>query len=139
MAHKAPRPCRFPGCSKTTTTEDGYCPIHRKLLSQKFERTRETAVQRGYSTRWHKARRMFLNAHPLCMRCLLSGTTTPATIVDHIKPHRGDDALFWDESNWQSLCGTCHRIKTASMSGDNVFGNVPKEKEDVDDSGGLVY
>jgi len=31
-----------------------------------------------------------------------------ATVVDHIIPHRGDLGLFWDEENWQSLCGTCH-------------------------------
>jgi 5-methylcytosine-specific restriction endonuclease McrA len=27
-----------------------------------------------------------------------------ATIVDHIKPHRGDQNLFWDQTNWQALC-----------------------------------
>ena len=31
-----------------------------------------------------------------------------ATVVDHIIPHRGDKTLFWDETNWQSLCKTCH-------------------------------
>jgi 5-methylcytosine-specific restriction endonuclease McrA len=31
-----------------------------------------------------------------------------AVIVDHIVPHRGDQGLFWDTSNWQSLCKKCH-------------------------------
>jgi len=31
-----------------------------------------------------------------------------ATVVDHITPHRGDMTLFWDKSNWQSLCKRCH-------------------------------
>lgn len=35
-----------------------------------------------------------------------------ATVVDHIKPHRGDKILFWDESNWQALCKQCHDRKT---------------------------
>ena len=119
MARKPPRPCRFPGCPKTTLAKDGYCDPHRKLTSQKFERTRETAVQRGYGTRWRKARSLFLAEHPLCEMCLLSGTTTPATVVDHIQPHRGDQGLFWNEANWQSLCDTCHRQKTVVQ--DKVF------------------
>ncbi|WP_244295246.1 HNH endonuclease [Paracoccus versutus] len=31
-----------------------------------------------------------------------------ATLVDHIKPHRGDKALFWNWNNWQALCTGCH-------------------------------
>lgn len=33
---------------------------------------------------------------------------TQATVVDHIVPHRGNAVLFWDETNWQSLCKGCH-------------------------------
>jgi hypothetical protein len=33
---------------------------------------------------------------------------TPATVVDHRRPHHGDQALFWAESNWQSLCARHH-------------------------------
>ncbi|WP_231555339.1 HNH endonuclease [Paracoccus sanguinis] len=32
----------------------------------------------------------------------------PADVVDHITPHRGDEALFWNWSNWQALCAPCH-------------------------------
>ena len=32
----------------------------------------------------------------------------PASVVDHIIPHRGDESLFWDQTNWQSLCKQCH-------------------------------
>lgn len=35
-----------------------------------------------------------------------------ATVVDHIIPHRGDQKLFWDRSNWQALCKSCHDSKT---------------------------
>ena len=37
---------------------------------------------------------------------------TPATVVDHVIPHRGDRKLFWDEQNWQPLCKECHDKKT---------------------------
>lgn len=29
-------------------------------------------------------------------------------IADHIEPHRGDEALFWDIQNGQCLCKPCH-------------------------------
>ena len=37
---------------------------------------------------------------------------TPATVVDHVIPHRGNKQLFWDEKNWQPLCKSCHDLKT---------------------------
>lgn len=40
--------------------------------------------------------------------CAKIGTQTEATVVDHIKRHGGDQALFWDKSNWQSLCKPHH-------------------------------
>ena len=40
------------------------------------------------------------------------GRYTRATDVDHIVPHRGDPALFWDEDNWQALCHRHHSVKT---------------------------
>ncbi|MGM9590559.1 MAG: HNH endonuclease signature motif containing protein, partial [Faecousia sp.] len=43
-----------------------------------------------------------------------AGRLTPATVVDHIIPHRGDRKLFWDESNWQPLCKDCHNRKTGT-------------------------
>jgi 5-methylcytosine-specific restriction endonuclease McrA len=42
--------------------------------------------------------------------CQANGKVTAASVVDHIIPHRGDDALFWDLSNWQALCKPHHDI-----------------------------
>lgn len=39
------------------------------------------------------------------------GRRTYATVVDHIKPHRGDWGLFTDENNLQSLCEHHHGRK----------------------------
>jgi len=58
--------------------------------------------------RWRRARRDYLDAHPFCAFCQKAGRLVAATIVDHIIPHRGDRALFWRTSNWQTLCATCH-------------------------------
>ena len=46
----------------------------------------------------------YLEAHPLCAGCLQEGRYTKATVVNHIKPRRGDRGLFWDRDNWQTLC-----------------------------------
>lgn len=64
--------------------------------------------------RWKASRKTFLQRFPLCVQCDKAGRITPAQAVDHIKPHRGDERLFWDSSNWQALCYRCHNRKTAS-------------------------
>jgi 5-methylcytosine-specific restriction protein A len=48
--------------------------------------------------------------HPICNQC----QREPAAVLDHIVPHRGDRNLFWNQSNWQSLCKSCHDRKTRS-------------------------
>ena len=41
-----------------------------------------------------------------------------ATDVDHIIPVEGPlDPLFWDETNWQSLCHPHHSRKTNAEDG----------------------
>lgn len=70
--------------------------------------SRLTAAQRGYDARWRRARLTFLRANPYCQMCRQVGRVTRATVVDHITPHKGDLALFWDAANWQALCATCH-------------------------------
>ena len=106
MPRKPPRPCRHPGCPNLS--HEVYCPEHRALYA------RENAAERGYDGKWRKARGLFLQRNPLCTSCLKEGKITPAVIVDHIIPHRGDMALFWDQGNWQPLCKNHHDRKTGS-------------------------
>lgn len=68
----------------------------------------KTSTQRGYGYRWQQARERYLREHPLCVMCYARRCITAATVVDHIVPHQGDQALFWRESNWQGLCAHCH-------------------------------
>lgn len=67
-----------------------------------------SSTQRGYGYKWRKKRAAFLAANPLCAKCSTDERPVPATVLDHITPHRGDNALFWDEKNWQALCAHCH-------------------------------
>uniref|UniRef100_A4WS95 HNH endonuclease n=1 Tax=Cereibacter sphaeroides (strain ATCC 17025 / ATH 2.4.3) TaxID=349102 RepID=A4WS95_CERS5 len=102
MPLKPPRIC---GCGRTVPA-GLRCACQEKADAERkarFDRKRPNSSQRGYSRAWQKARAEFLKAHPYCCRC---GAT--ATVVDHIKPHKGDATLFWDRKNWQPLCVTHH-------------------------------
>ncbi len=78
------------------------------MVAETYDKERGNSAQRGYGSRWAKARETFLRSHPMCAMHLQRGRYVPATVVDHIIPHRGDQKLFWDHGNWQSLCATCH-------------------------------
>ena len=105
------RPCRYPGCPNLCD-KGTYCDEHRKEWSP--DALRGGAAVRGYNSQWRDARKKYLRQHPLCVKCLAEKKLTPATVVDHIVPHRGDKSLFWDQSNWQALCKECHDQKTGS-------------------------
>lgn len=61
-----------------------------------------------YGRKWQRLSRRFLDKHPLCVRCAELGRVGAATVVDHIKPHKGDVLLFWAVGNWQALCKEHH-------------------------------
>lgn len=56
-----------------------------------------------YRLRWHQ-----LEKEPLCRMCKALGRIVGAEIVDHIVPHRGNQEIFEDPENLQSLCKACH-------------------------------
>lgn len=68
------------------------------------------------SARWHRTRYYQLQAMPLCAMCLKQEVITPAAIVDHITPHRGNYNLFWF-GPLQSLCKLCHDSRKQRMEG----------------------
>ena len=86
--------------------------ISPQAQRQQVDARRGSARERGYSARWDRASLAYKRQHPLCLGCEARGRTEPTTVVDHIVPHRGDQALFWDTGNWQPCCRTCHdRVK----------------------------
>src|SRR6516165_8016473 len=71
-------------------------------------RGRPTKWDAWYSKpRWARIRRHQLLEHPLCVFCLERGIVEPATICDHIEPHRGDVNKFW-LGPFMSLCKRRH-------------------------------
>ena len=103
---KAPAQHRRPGQAAYVDRE--------RIRKQSIDRDRGTAASRGYGHKWRVYREGYLRRYPLCKPCEAKGRLTSATIVDHIKDHRGDQRLFWDASNHQPMCKGCHDAKTAS-------------------------
>ena len=101
-------PCKHPGCPELVPSGTKYCGAHKVLHPEEVR----SAASRGYDSKWQKVSREFLRAHPLCDECMKQGRYEKATVVDHIVPHRGDQELFWDRSNWRALCKRCHDRKT---------------------------
>jgi 5-methylcytosine-specific restriction protein A len=63
-----------------------------------------------YSTaRWRALRlTIFLRDLYTCHSCKQVEGNTSLLVCDHIRAHRGDRHLFWDEANLQTLCKPCH-------------------------------
>lgn len=108
--------CHEPGCSRPA--EGWYCEEHRaqaerrkaeKATLYKGTRRKASSQWNGLyrSKRWRDLRLAYLAENPICVKC-----GAPASTVDHIAPHRGDESLFWDEGNLQALCASCHSRKT---------------------------
>ena len=108
MPYRSNIPCKHPGCAALIPHGQMYCEEHKPLHTK----DRAHAAERGYGAKWQRERRKFLEGNPFCVKCYEEGHITMATVVDHIKPHRGDQKLFWDRSNWQPLCEHHHNVKT---------------------------
>ena len=103
--------CARPGC--TELIERGnYCDRHKRHRFDLRAIEQKSSSARGYDRRWEKYSREYLIQHPWCAECLRRGEHTPAEVVDHIIPHKGDRALFWAVENHQPLCVKCHTRKT---------------------------
>ena len=68
----------------------------------------ETSNRLYDSPRWRRLRSWHLAKEPLCRLCKAVGRITAATVVDHIEPHKNRLELFFDDTNLQSVCKSCH-------------------------------
>lgn len=120
MPSRAPRVCGHCG-----GVHHGRCPQAQavdRARKARFDKTRPSSSQRGYTGAWDKARKAFLARH---RRCAWPGCAEAAEHVDHIIPHRGDHGLFWDRSNWQPLCGPHHNSAKQRQERRAAQGSAP--------------
>ena len=91
-------------------------------------RTPEAAEYRKlYATKhWRHLREQvllrdgFRCQHRGCGAMLKRGRSHPrSAVVHHLKPHKGDEELFFDIDNLQAVCWTCHSgdIQSAEVRG----------------------
>jgi 5-methylcytosine-specific restriction protein A len=115
---RPPTDCRR--CKKATTN-GLYCEDCTKIVpqnawadhadygtvkkAQPWSAWYDKAVWRGP----YGLRRKVLSLFPICTRC----NRNPATVADHIEPHRGDWKKFVSLANLTGLCKQCHDIKSA--------------------------
>jgi 5-methylcytosine-specific restriction enzyme A len=114
MPSASPSVCAAGGCGKLAASGKRFCPKHAAEAKRRqtlHERQRKRWAFYG-TQRWQHERRAFLRLHPLCQHCSTSERPVPALEVDHIKAHKGSSTLFWNWTNWQALCTSCHSRKT---------------------------
>lgn len=99
------------GSSLTTLkpTLGSLAPVER---SASAERDRYAPWRKLYKTaRWRALRIKILERdHFTCQwrGCGRVIGDTSQLVADHRRPHRGDERLFWDETNLWTLCKPCH-------------------------------
>lgn len=92
-------------CACRSTELAGVFISWIRIMSHWDRRSAEAAEYRKlYNTRrWRDIRASQLCHEPSCRMCAAAGRLTPATVCDHIEPHRGDIDKFWN-GPFQSLC-----------------------------------
>ncbi len=76
------------------------------IPERKAQGRRKHEEPRYNTSRWRKARAIFLKHNPRCKECGRLAST-----VDHIQPVRlGGD--FWNVDNYAALCTSCHARKS---------------------------
>ena len=124
------KPCAYlGGCSNLVTS--GLCDQHKQIARQ-----RETAHQRGYTSRWRAWRKGWMQRligfgiTPVCgarwpgqppsgaSKCRAPGLRTSTDLHLHHTPplrewERKDEARVCDPLRVELLCATCHNAETS--------------------------
>ncbi len=61
------------------------------------------------TSRWQRLRwQVLVRDLFTCQACHLIIARKGEAVADHKRPHRGNEAMFWDVANLQCLCKGCH-------------------------------
>lgn len=109
MPYKARRICIEPNCNDFAESGSSRCKTHKQAQTRAINQNRDVTDKRFRSTKyWLISKKVFIHNNPLCKEC--GGR---ATDVDHVNGYT-TWSEFADQSNWQSLCKSCHSTKTAN-------------------------
>lgn len=114
--------CKKPSCRALISFDETYCEKHRGTYNRSYNQVRkqsEAEYVRFYKLKpWLEIREVALiRDNYLCVACLRKGIITPAQLVDHIVPIKQNWSLRLTLDNLQSLCESCHQVKTKQDNG----------------------
>ncbi len=98
----------------------GYCEACK--AKGKGREVRLSAAKRLYDARWRRRSKAWLRkpGNQFCVgypKGVHGERLVPARVPDHIRAHKGDAVLFWDEDNWQPFCIGCNSRKAVAEEG----------------------
>lgn len=79
------------------------------------ERERDRYRDQQHWRKWYRTARwkrlrwsVLVRDRFTCQRCKRVEANTSQLVANHKTPHRGDEALFWNEGNLETACKPCH-------------------------------
>lgn len=113
MPKRAKTTCPVPGCPELT--DGGRCDEHKSQAEQQ----RGSGKDRGWTPRWARFRKRYLDDNPNCLDCLEGDPPqwTPATDIDHVDGTGRNGPHAYDLDNLRPLCHSCHSRKTVTFDG----------------------
>jgi 5-methylcytosine-specific restriction enzyme A len=106
------RICAEVGCGELIPQTETRCEKHRREKPAPFSGATRSNEGLYNTTKWRKLRKRILKNHPNCANCG-EHPNSPTLEVHHVRPPRGDEELFFDESNVIPVCPACHKRLTA--------------------------
>lgn len=120
MRSVSKRACtKVTGCPAFSCKDENCAEKNISVHHPPIELTDDTTAIKNnhrwyYQKQWKMIRESHLSRKPLCQRCRHFGFVTGGEHVDHVIAHNGDPKLFFDITNLQTLCHSCHSAKTAA-------------------------
>ena len=128
MPRAAPTACPEPGCGGKIIghrpcdqcPKEGSPRAKRRLVRRgsyrnyRDNQTADQARRRAFYGRqaWSNLRNTHIKKNPLCVDCYSRGRVVAGDAVDHIVELKDDPTLGMDPTNLQTLCNSCHAVKT---------------------------
>jgi 5-methylcytosine-specific restriction enzyme A len=94
--------------TKPPTFRPAHLPT-RQQQQRDYDRRRGNERERGYTKALRNSMDAFKRRNPLCLGCQATGMVA-VTVIDHVIPAKGDQALLWDQGNWQPSCTWHHSV-----------------------------
>lgn len=88
----------------------------QQAVAAASDAARGTAAERGYGSRWQRARLSVLAERPLCEDCRDRGLVAEGVDVHHLDGLGPLGPRGYDPDNLRVLCHSCHSRTTAAES-----------------------